>query len=399
MSGSKLSTTELGIGQYLIAPFLLSFLDPADVPRDGCKSLSAGRRRTSLEPRLVSFLDLISGRQRGLGPSLLRFGLAALEPLYAAAVELRNLSYDRGCPCTPMRRATLPVISIGNITTGGTGKTPMTAWIARRLQTQGRRPVLLSRGYKSLNGTENDEKRLLDELLPGVPHLQNPDRVQAAQTATEQQLGDVLILDDGFQHRRLHRDLDIVLIDAVNPWGYGHLLPRGLLRERLGSLRRADVIVITRTELVSNQDLKSIRGQIARYTSVPMSTTQFVPSRLVASDGETLPLETLRESAFAAFCGVGNPHAFREALERVSGRPLVDFREFPDHCHYTASDLDKLRLWDTQRRIQHLITTRKDLVKIRQPMIGNCRLWALDIELVFTDLEAELSDALKRVTD
>lgn len=344
----------------------------------------------------MSILDVISGKRRGLGAALLRCGLTVLEPMYATAIAARNFAYDRRLPLTPIHRASLPVISVGNITTGGTGKTPTTAWIAKQLQSQGHRPVLISRGYRSLDGVENDEKLLLDELCPGVPHLQNPDRVQSARLATEQQLGDVLILDDGFQHRRLHRDLDIVLIDAVNPWGYGHLLPRGLLREPLRSLRRADMVLLTRTELVGDGDLQAIRDQITRRTPAPVVATRFVPTQLVSSHGETRELEMLREHPIAAFCGIGNPQAFRQALMRTTGHERLGFREFPDHHHFTPQDITDLADWATQQGARHVITTRKDLVKIRQPKIGNCHLWALDIDLECVDGASELLKALQR---
>lgn len=317
--------------------------------------------------------------------------------MYAAAIAFRNFSYDRRLPFTPIHCASLLVISVGNITTGGTGKTPTTAWIAKQLQSLGRRPVLISRGYRSLDGVENDEKLLLDELCPGVPHLQNPDRVESANLAAEQQLGDVLILDDGFQHRRLHRNLDIVLIDAVNPWGYGHLLPRGLLRESLRALRRADLVLLTRTELVADGDLKVIRDEITRRTSVPIVSTRFVPSRLVDSHGKTLSLDTLREHSIAAFCGIGNPQAFREAVVRVAGHERFGFREFLDHHHYTPQDIDDLSHWATQHGAQHVITTRKDLVKIRQTTLGQSHLWALDIDLECVEGESELLTALQCV--
>ena len=125
----------------------------------------------------------------------------------------------------------VPVVIIGNITVGGTGKTPFVAWLANWFHDNEVRVTILSRGYRSVSGDVNDEKMVLDQLCPDVPHVQNPNRVEAAITARRDHAAQLLILDDGYQHRRLSRDLDIVLIDAINPWGYGALLPRGLLRE------------------------------------------------------------------------------------------------------------------------------------------------------------------------
>ena len=130
----------------------------------------------------------------------------------------------------------MPVISVGNITTGGTGKTPMVAWLARWFRNQDVRVALVSRGYRAEAEGQNDEARELATLLPDVPHLQNPDRVAAARIAIDELETQLIILDDGFQHRRIHRDLEIVLIDALQPFGFGHVLPRGLLREPLRGL-------------------------------------------------------------------------------------------------------------------------------------------------------------------
>src|SRR5262249_5942270 len=144
-------------------------------------------------------------------------------------------------------RAPVPVVSVGNLTVGGTGKTPCVEYVARFYRQLDRRAAILSRGYGSAGG-HNDEALLLEENLPDVPHLQGADRVALAAAAVEELESEVLILDDGFQHRRLVRDLDVVLVDASNPWGYGYLLPRGLLREPKSSLRRASVVLLTRCD-------------------------------------------------------------------------------------------------------------------------------------------------------
>ncbi|MGE0376761.1 MAG: tetraacyldisaccharide 4'-kinase, partial [Planctomycetaceae bacterium] len=190
------------------------------------------------------FLDLISGRRRGVVAAMLRGALTLGIPAYGAAVRARNCLYDMG-----LRRihdAGIPVVSVGNLTTGGTGKTPVVAWAAEWFRSHDVRPCLVSRGYRLLEAGGNDEQRVLAQLCPQVPHVQNRDRVAAARIAVRLHDADVVILDDGFQHRRLARDLDIVLIDTTNPWGYGHLLPRGLLRELPSALRRADLVVLTR---------------------------------------------------------------------------------------------------------------------------------------------------------
>jgi tetraacyldisaccharide 4'-kinase len=155
----------------------------------------------------------------------------------------------------------VPVISIGNLTLGGTGKTPMVEFVCRWFLQRGKRPIILSRGYRAAGGC-NDEARLLQSNLPEVPHLQGKDRVALARHACEHFAPDVLVLDDGFQHRRLARDLDIVLIDCTEPFGYGRIFPRGLLREPIGSLRRAGLVVLSRADQCLRADRDRIRAQI-----------------------------------------------------------------------------------------------------------------------------------------
>src|SRR5205814_1694442 len=179
----------------------------------------------------------------------------------------RNSSYSRGI--LRSARAARPVISVGNITTGGTGKTPVVRWLASRLRDQGKHVAILLRGYKSAGAAGSDERELLDRLLnastsdnPVIVHA-NPDRVAgAAETLQKHPDVDVFVLDDGFQHRRLQRDFDLVLIDATNPFGFGHVLPRGLLREPLGGLGRASALLITRCDQVAHEALGQVEQKL-----------------------------------------------------------------------------------------------------------------------------------------
>src|SRR4051794_35567561 len=200
-----------------------------------------------------AFRRVISGQQTGVGAALLRGVTRVLEPIYAAVVASRNRGYSAGIIAS--NRARRPVVSVGNITTGGTGKTPVVRWLADRLRERGMRPAVLLRGYKARPGERGDEQRLLDELLnppgtasPVIVHA-NPDRLQGAKAVLRDHPDvDVFILDDGFQHRRLQRDFDLVLIDATTPFGYEHVLPRGLLREPLSGLSRASAFLLTRVD-------------------------------------------------------------------------------------------------------------------------------------------------------
>jgi len=195
----------------------------------------------------AQFRDLVSGRWRGLAAATLRGALGYLESSYRLIVKRRNSRFDSGA--LPVEQVSAPVISVGNLTVGGTGKSPFVAWLARWFLDRRAAVTIISRGYGSRHGQPNDEGLELAARLPGVPHLQNPNRLAAARAALEKEPRQVLILDDAFQHRRLARDLDIVLLDALEPFGYEHLLPRGLLREPVEGLARAQIIGLSRSEI------------------------------------------------------------------------------------------------------------------------------------------------------
>jgi tetraacyldisaccharide 4'-kinase len=326
------------------------------------------------------FHDLVSGRRRGLGATMLRAGLGAASVPYGLCVRSRNWLFDYGW--TRVQRALVPVVSIGNLTLGGTGKTPAAEYVGRFYRNLEKRVAILSRGYGVEQG-RNDEALVLEENLPDVPHLQGADRVELAHAAVEELESEVLILDDGFQHRRLHRDLDILLIDATNPWGFDRLFPRGLLREPKNSLRRADLILLTRCDLVSSDRIISLRTEIERLTpdeEIVESTHE--PTRLV-NENEEAPLSLMGEHPVAAFCGVGNPDAFRYATRGLAD--VIAFATFPDHHRYTRSDVDWLRAWAEGLPPDAIVvTTHKDLVKLRLIELRDRPLWALQIALTPT---------------
>lgn len=308
----------------------------------------------------VQFLKLISGQQHGWGATMARAALRVAAQPYQLATSLRNVAYDlRWLPTT---QAACPVISLGNLTTGGTGKTPLVADFVERLRQLGKTPAILSRGYRALDERGNDEKRILDRLCPGVAHYQQPDRVASAKLAVAGG-ANVLVLDDAFQHRRLMRDLDVVVIDATQPWGYGHLLPRGLLRESRAGLRRAQLVILSRVDLADPETLRDVQRIVGRYVSDDrIAEVAFTPRRWLEQGGSIRSLEELQNVPAVAFCGIGNPAAF----ERTVG-PLVDVRAthvFPDHYHYTATDGTALAQMARAIGAQALVTTLKDLVKL-----------------------------------
>lgn len=325
----------------------------------------------------AAFRELIVGQRRGFLPSVGRGALQSLSLFYGGAVRARNRAYD--VRLLRAQRAAVPVVSVGNITAGGTGKTPFVAWLAGWFRQRNMRVALLSRGYRALPGAVNDEKLVLDRLCPGVPHWQSPDRVASARAACAEHGAQVLILDDGFQHRRLARDLEIVLIDALNPWGYGYLLPRGLLREPLSGLRRADVIVLTRVDQCSDTARQEILTRIrAIHPRADVVEAAYPPQALVNAAGESQPLDALAAAPVAAFCGIGNPSAFRQMLTE-RGLAAESFTPFPDHHHYTADELERLGHSAWQAGAAVILTTEKDLVKINRTDLGGCPLWAVRI--------------------
>jgi len=334
-------------------------------------------------PAADSFKRLVDGSASGLPADTLRLILRGLAAPYAAAVRLRNRGYDLGL--LPTHACDKPVICIGNLSLGGTGKTPLVAWTARHLAALGMRPAIVSRGYGARRGEVSDEAAELGLLVPGVPHHANPDRVTAAREAMAAG-ADVIVLDDGFQHRRLARDLDIVAVDATDPFGCGFLFPRGLLREPLQGFSRADAIVLTRATLVDAARRAEIREAVARRAGGMPPTWAEATHRPVAlrqSGGGRLPLETLRGRRVVACAGVGNPHAFRRSLEAL-GAHVTAFRPFPDHHVYSPAELDDLGAWAQREQASMLVTTLKDLVKIRRDEVSEIPVAAVEITIDFS---------------
>ncbi len=274
-------------------------------------------------------------------------------------IALRGLLYDRHLK--PARHLGVPVISIGNLTAGGTGKTPAALAVVAQLRAAGRSPAILSRGYRGVQGV-NEEALLAGD----IPVVCNPDRVVGGQRAISAG-ADCLVLDDGFQHRRLHRDLDIVLIDATRPWGRddggrGAVLPLGYLREGTGALKRADLLWLTRTDLVSASRLDRLRTQlsgIAPLVEERMTTISMVP--LTGGVGE--PAAAWQGRRVVLVSGIGNPGAF-EAAAIHAGLVPVESHRYPDHHHFTAADASQLMDSATQAAAP-LVMTGKDAVKLR----------------------------------
>jgi tetraacyldisaccharide 4'-kinase len=327
--------------------------------------------------------------------------LAPLGAIYGTAMRTRSTLYRLGVLKT--LKLNRPVISVGNITTGGTGKTPLVEWLARALSREGLRVCILTRGYGRTNsharavvsdgqtilasiGEAGDEPLLLARSLDGrAAIICDADRFSAGEWAERQFNTQVFILDDGFQHLRLARELNIVTIDATNPWGRGHMLPWGRLREPRRGLARADCVVITRADQCP--DLDSLKAEVAELNGdrpIFISRMKVRGLRRVKDfhTSETnLTVESI-ESPLAAFSAIGNPHSFRRQLQG-EGLAVAVSQEFSDHHRYTQKDLDALTEQARHAGAKGLVTTAKDAVKLS----------TLDFELPCYVVEIEIQIA------
>jgi tetraacyldisaccharide 4'-kinase len=355
-------------------------------------------------------------------PLLRDIAFAPLSVAYGAAGRARRALYRAGV--LRVERVAAPVVSVGNITAGGTGKTPLVEWLARAAAREGRRVCILTRGYGRADTSKRivvsdgerilaealeggDEPRLLAENLRGLPVaiVSDANRVAAARWAIEHLRSDAFILDDGFQHLRIARDLNILTLDATDPWGGEQLLPRGRLREPLGELKRADLIVITRAELA--RDLEDVRARAESLSSgsCPVLVARTATLRVKSitdphSEATGRPHEIKSvPQPLAAFCAIGNAGAFF-AHARREGFDIKHTRKFADHHVYTQSDLDACVREAVQHGARALLTTAKDAVKLRALNFA-LPCYVLEVALKLDDeprMQAILKEVLSRRT-
>lgn len=342
------------------------------------------------------YRSIMSGRRRDPLAHLLRGGLWIASGAYSIATSIRNRRYDSGA--SAVHRCQAGVISVGNLTTGGTGKTPIVCYLARWLRDNDVRVGIVSRGYGRGNEDCNDEAMELHDRLPDVPHVQDPDRVEAARVAVEELETQVILMDDGFQHRRLHRDLDLVVVDATCPFGYGYQLPRGLLRESIRGLRRADLVMLSRCDLVDDRELARMEQTIrAANPNVPLIRSRHRPAALLEHPGGEIPLPTLNGCRVAVLSAIGNPDAFEQTV-RGCGAEIVASHRLPDHDLYEPQTVDAIRKWLEPLRssVQQVVCTHKDLVKLRTDRLAGIPLRALLIELTIEENREALESALRQ---
>lgn len=356
--------------------------------------------------RLEAYLlDVIRGR-RGVGPAALRTLLGACSATYGAGLEAYLLTYRVGL----RKRTALPctVVSVGNLTVGGTGKTPITEVVCRRLGAMGLRCAILSRGYRGAheNGARiasdgagvilpaaeaGDEACLLAHSLPGVPVLVGKDRRATGRLAVRRFAPDVLVLDDGMQYWQLHRDLDIVLLDAETPFDNGRLLPRGLLREPPSHLRRAGLVVMSRADAAGADRVNDARRRVrALAPGVPICTSALSPTGLWdLSDHHRMDVGWLRNRKVAAVCGIAQPASFVRTLADLGAQIIVE-RFLSDHAGLDAAGWREIEGAAFRASADAIVMTSKDGVK------AQCEYARLPV--LALSVEARLDDVDKLMT-
>ena len=346
------------------------------------------------------FFSLMTDRRNGVGDKTVKALLFLFSLGYGFAVRLRNRLYDSGE--LPGVRLSKPVISVGNLTLGGAGKTPLVIRICEIIRELGCRPAVLMRGYKARNNDDgtwtNDEAQMLRSVC-GVPVGLGPDRAKSARELLSGEEIDVFVLDDGFQHRRIKRDLDVVVVDAVNPFGNGCLLPRGILREEVQALRRADMCVLTKTDAAGEQ-AREIAGRVEKLARIPVLQSIHQPVALRSlKNGKQKPLSALSGREVRAFCSIGNPDSFSRTLAALGCR-IQCLQSFPDHYWYSRRDLEKLAAAAGREDCSVLVTTEKDAVKISSLL--DCFPDGMEIDVVSVKMEfvngyEKLVDRIRRL--
>ena len=318
--------------------------------------------------------------------------LLPLSLIYAVVIQIRNWLYDIGI----LPRSAMPckVISIGNLTVGGTGKTPTVAMMAEEMFRHKHSVCVVSRGYKRTtkgtllvsNGSDvlagadecGDEPFLLAISLPGIPIIVDENRVRGAHFAINTFNPNVILLDDAFQHRRIRRNVDVVLVDASAGFGNNWLLPAGPLREPLRSLKRAHVILFTRVE--KNLKLSALKDIIAKHCSAPICAANHDPVVIQDLEGREVDIQAIKGRKVFAFCGIGRPASFYSLLKQL-GAEIKGVRTFKDHHTYTAEDKKILVKSAKKYGAEMLITTEKDRVRL-SPEYFSIPLWTLKIKMV-----------------
>lgn len=378
------------------------------------------RQREALQ---VYLYKLVHGEKHGLLASVLLVVLRAMSFVYGLGVTIKLGMYRLGI--LESHKLPCKVISLGNITVGGTGKTPTAQRLAAIIRDMGYRVVILNRGYRAdwkgevglvsdgrkIYMTVNeagDEAYLLAKSLPGVPVIIGRNRYITGSYAVDKLRAEVIILDDAFQHWQLKRDLDIVLIDALNVFGNNFLLPRGTLREPLNNLNRANAFLLTKVDQATGNARETIRDTLAKYNNQALVVESTHTPRCFIEIEEwykgvrpdTVPLDAIKDRSVLPFSAIGNPSSFEKTITDLGGK-VVEAVRYPDHHDYTMAEMQEIMQKAVDNNVCALITTDKDAVKIPSEFIHSERplpVYVLSIEVWFHDGYEELMDMIKEVT-
>ncbi len=344
---------------------------------------------------MKEFLYKVATDQKnGIPISLLKVVLWLLSLIYGLGVGVILFLYRQGL--LKQNKLNKPVISVGNITLGGVGKTPLVIYIAQYLEKKGLKAAVLTRGYmgskENSGNNDSDEADMLRKVIPNVPVIVGKNRYENALEFQKKNPVDIFLLDDGFQHFSLYRDLDIVAIDTTNPFGNGKLIPRGILRESPNALVRAQVCVLTKTNL-GQKNLGGIRERLQSVKSgKDIYETIHEPLELEdLRSGKNMSLALIKEAEVCSFCSIGNPASFQETLVSLGSKVKGHF-DFMDHHLYTRTDIQEVNAFCRQNKIKIVVTTQKDAVKLGQitslfdQSIG---VFALTMRIAFTQREGE----------
>ncbi len=357
----------------------------------------------------------IFAKDTGLFIKIILLPLSFISLFYGIILKIRSFLYSINLFKT--RGLNAKVISIGNITVGGTGKTPMVIALAEILMRNNKKAAVLSRGYKSQedgklkivsDGNEiklgpafaGDEPYLMAERLKAVSVLICSDRYESGRYAIENFGADTVILDDGFQNLAIKKDIDILLIDAMNPFGSNHLLPRGVLREPLSAIKRADIIIITKADYPEN--ISDIISTVRLYNAhAPIFKASYRPSGLKnLVTGKEIGVGELNNKSVSIFSGIANPLSFSYLIKNAGARIIKEVI-FNDHHSYTREDIDKITPSSppfskggkgglSGKKADMIITTEKDAVKIRELIKEDINIWAVRVDIDILDNRNEL---------
>jgi tetraacyldisaccharide 4'-kinase len=324
----------------------------------------------------------------GAVPKTVRAALTPLSAMYRVASSVRSLLYDRGI--LRVYQSSIPVVSVGNLTVGGTGKTPVAAWVATEIRERGRAPAIVLRGYG------DDEPLVHKRLNEGVEVVVCRDRVRGIREAVACG-ADAVVLDDGFQHRRAARDLDILLVSADGWTGRAPLLPVGPWREPLKAARRASLIIITR-KTAGRAKVEAVQRALAAVApSVPQAVATLRLGEVVSTTtGQSIPLTALADTRVLAIAAIATPDSFFEQLAATGA--IVDPRPFPDH--HTFSSREAARLAEAAEAANFAVCTLKDAVKLESlwPPRGGS-LWYVSQRVSIEEGTSRLDELLDRACD